>query len=322
MKKKILYGFIFISLLLTTGCGSTPKLQDGEEIVATINGKNITAEELYQEMKKQSGAGALVNLVDSFIANKEIPTDNDVKEYADSQLEQVKLQYQQSGDDFTSALLGAGYKNEDALKDVIIIDYKQNKMVENYVKDSLTDEEIEKYYNEDIFGALTVKHILIKPDVTDDMTSEEKTTAEEEALEKAKDLITQLDNGADFDELAKEHSDDEGTKDDGGLFSGFTKDDVVPEFWDASYKLENNQYTKSPVKSTYGYHVIMKISTEDKPALEDVESTIKDKLFAQEQQNDQDLNMRIWAKIRENYKLDIADSEIKTGYENSLNQIK
>ena len=58
----------------------------------------------------------------------------------------------------------------------------------------ITDEEIQTYYDENIYGEITVRHILIKPDVDDDMTDEEIEEAETAALEKAKELITQIQN--------------------------------------------------------------------------------------------------------------------------------
>jgi foldase protein PrsA len=307
---------------MTTGCTKIPKLQNGEELVAKIDGKEISAEELYKEMKKQSGTSVLVNLIDSFIANKEIPTDDDIKQYAESQVEQLKLQYTQAGEDFEAALINAGYKNEEAFKDVIILDYKQNKIVDKYIKEGLTDKEIEKYYNEEIFGALTVKHILISPETTDSMSTEEKKEAEEKALEKAKNLIKELQDGAKFDDLAKEHSDDDGTKDEGGLFSSFTKSGVVPEFWDASYALANDEFTLEPVKSTYGYHIILKVSAKDRPTLEESKDTVMDALVNKKRQDDTNINMKIWTEIRKKYNFDIVDTDIKENYENNVKQLE
>ena len=116
MKKKILLIFLCLGLLITTGCGKIPKLQNGEELVAKVNGHEISAEELYKEMKKHSGVVVLVNLIDDFIADKEIPTDDDIKQYAESRLEQIKLQYQQMGEDFLNHFKSSGIKNEEEFK--------------------------------------------------------------------------------------------------------------------------------------------------------------------------------------------------------------
>ena len=58
---------------------------------------------------------------------------------------------------------------------------------------------------------------------------DDEEVKEKEAKKKAEDLIKQLEEGANFEELAKEHSDDTGTKDDGGLIDYFNKDSNMDE---------------------------------------------------------------------------------------------
>ncbi|MBS7020797.1 MAG: peptidylprolyl isomerase, partial [Firmicutes bacterium] len=178
----------------------------------------------------------------------------------------------------------------------------------------LTEDEINNYYNDNIFGDMTVRHILIKPDVASDASDEDKKKAEEKALKEAKELIKKLDNGEKFEDLAKKESDDEGTKEDGGLLKDFSKDSVVSEFWDASYKLKDNEYTKEPVKSEYGYHIILRVSQKKKPALKEVKDTIEDTLVSEKISNDSNIEKETWKKIRKKYNLEIEDSEIKSGY--------
>jgi peptidyl-prolyl cis-trans isomerase C len=64
-----------------------------------------------------------------------------------------------------------------------------------------------------------------------------------------------LDKGADFAELAKKHSTDPGGKS-GGDLGYFGRDDMVKEFTDAAFALPAGQYTKAPVKTEFGWHVI------------------------------------------------------------------
>ena len=71
----------------------------------------------------------------------------------------------------------------------------------------------------------------------------------------AKELIKQLDEGGDFGELAQAHSKDN-TAQNGGDLGRFAKTDVVAEFGEAAFALEAGGYTKAPVKSEFGYHVI------------------------------------------------------------------
>lgn len=71
----------------------------------------------------------------------------------------------------------------------------------------------------------------------------------------AKDVIAQLDKGAKFEVLAKAKSSDSSAKD-GGDLGFFTKGDMVPEFADVAFKLKPGEYSKVPVKTQFGYHVI------------------------------------------------------------------
>lgn len=316
MKKKILIMGL-CAVIFMTGCGQKAKLKNGKEVVAELEGKTITAEDLYDELRSQGGTTVLINMIDEFIANKEIETDSSAKEYANNQLESLKAQYEQAGQDFKAALTNAGYASESKFKDVLILDYKKNKVVENYLNDNLTDEEIQKYYDEEVFGELTVKHILIKPETTDDMTDDEKTEAENKAKEKAEKVIEELNNGAKFNDLVKKYSDDEGSKDNNGLIENFTKDSVVSDFWDASIKLKDKKYTKEPVKSDYGYHIIYRVRQNEKPKLKDVKDDIKEKLVEEMLNADTELSTKTWVKIRKKYKLSIKDSDIKKSYEDS-----
>jgi peptidyl-prolyl cis-trans isomerase C len=73
--------------------------------------------------------------------------------------------------------------------------------------------------------------------------------------EEAKSVIAQLDKGADFTALAKKYSTDPSAED-GGDLGYFGHGDMVPEFADAAFALPVGQYTKTPVKTEFGWHVI------------------------------------------------------------------
>lgn len=64
---------LLIATLIFVLCTKkVPKTKDGDEIVASLNGKNITAQELYESLKETYGANELVNLIDEYIAEKEV----------------------------------------------------------------------------------------------------------------------------------------------------------------------------------------------------------------------------------------------------------
>lgn len=137
--------------------------------------------------------------------------------------------------------------------------------IEKEVEARVTDEKIKEVYNDYLANfkpekEVKAKHILV----------------EDEAL--AKDIIAQLDGKkASFDDLAKKYSKDQPD------LGYFTADVMVPEFSDAAMKMEPNTYSKEPVKTEFGYHVILVEDVrETKPqSFEALENQIKISLSQQ-----------------------------------------
>ena len=316
MKKKFLG--IMCAFVLVTGCSKAPKISNGEEVIASIDGKDFTANELYESMKDQYGTSILINMIDSHIASLEIGDSEDADVYADSMISQYKLQYEQYGMSFEDALASAGYSSEEAFKDVLVSDYKMSEVTKKYLKEEVTDKEIQKYYDENISEELNVKHILITPDVDDDATDEEKSEAETVAYNKALDLINKLNDGEDFGQLAKDNSDDTASASNGGVINNVTKEGYVTEFYNAAYALEEGQYTTTPVKSEYGYHIIYLVSKNEKDSLENLRDTILDSIVDKKLENDSNLEMTTWDKIRSKYNMSITDTKLKNTYESTI----
>jgi len=99
---------------------------------------------------------------------------------------------------------------------------------------------------------------------------------------KAKDVIAQLDKGAKFDELAKKVGDpkDPSTQQ-GGDLGFFKKGDMLAEFSAVAFTLKPNEYTKTPVHTRYGWHVIqvLETRTSSPPTYDQVHDDIKQKLL-------------------------------------------
>ncbi|HET7680247.1 MAG TPA: peptidylprolyl isomerase [Xanthobacteraceae bacterium] len=99
----------------------------------------------------------------------------------------------------------------------------------------------------------------IYDDATKQMKPEEEVHARHilvETEEEAKAVQEELRKGADFAETAKSKSKDPGAAAEGGDLGFFSKDQMVPEFADAAFKLEKGQLSE-PVKSPFGWHVIL-----------------------------------------------------------------
>ncbi|HKX06905.1 MAG TPA: peptidylprolyl isomerase [Stellaceae bacterium] len=121
-----------------------------------------------------------------------------------------------------------------------------------YITASITDDKIKVRYDQFVKeqkpqDQVNAKHILVKTE------------------DEAKAVIEDLKKGGDFAAIAKDKSNDPGTKATGGDLGWFTKDEMVPEFADAAFKLQKGQYTETPVKTQFGYHVILLVDRRTAP---------------------------------------------------------
>lgn len=196
---------------------------DSSEVMATVNGTPITLNnfEAYSQQRQQrrpGDSGGNPQTVLDEIINLELALQDGIKQGIDKQPE-ILAQIEQQR---RAVIAGAVIKKQLTDKPI-------------------TDEELKKIYDEKTAGAgkeYKARHILV----------------EDEA--KAKDIIAKLDLGADFAELAKEHSTGPSGKN-GGDLGWFSAQQMVKPFSDAAAALEKGQYSKEPVKTQFGWHVIL-----------------------------------------------------------------
>lgn len=293
------------------------KTKNGDDIVVSVNGKTITANELYQELKSQNGRNTAINMIDDYILNKEHKTTDDMKKQAKATIENYKNTY---GDNYKSFLEYNGISGDKELKELLIKNSKLTLVTEYYIKDNLTDKEKKEYYENNIYGDISAKHILISFDYDDNATDEEKEQKENEAKAKAEEIIEKIKNGEDFSALAKEYSTDKGSKENGGDLGYFNTGDMVKEFEEAAYALAVNEYTTKPVKTTYGYHIIMKTGQKEKPSYNKSKDTIVEKLIEQKKSEDNTISVKAMIALREKYKIKIKDKTIKSDYNSYIKE--
>ena len=214
-----------------------------------------------------------------------------------------------------------GVQDEDELKDKLSLEYKRNKAVEEYIENHLKDDEIKKYYDENITGEIKASHILISIDAKENATDEEKEAAEKKAEKTAKNIIKKLNKGEDFSKLAKKYSTDQATSSNGGDLGYFQPSDMTTAFADAVKELKIKEYTKEPVKTEYGYHIILKTGEKDKPKLKSVKTDIKEKIRTEKMQNDSTLYYTTLDEIRNESKITWNDSTLKKAYKEYMNKL-
>ena len=325
MKKIIKIMGCMVLVFALTGCKNKTSPSNGNENVVSLTKSEykITVDDLYQTLKTKYAANYIIQEIDREILNTEYKTDSEAKDYVENQYKIYKMMYNNSDNDLLEAIQGAGYTSLDEFKDALLISYKRNLATKDYEKTFVKEDEIKKYYDENVYGDITISHILIKVDINDNMTDTEKTEAQKKIDDKIKEIYEKLDAGEKFADVAKEYSEDTATKKDGGKIGTFSKQEMIDkfneEFEEAATKLAVGSYTKKTVKSSYGYHIIYKDEQKDKPKLEDVKDTIVDKLASDLLDKDSKAQYKAMIKLREDYGLEFGDDELSRQYDNAKN---
>ncbi|WP_425417001.1 peptidylprolyl isomerase [Oricola indica] len=164
------------------------------------------------------------------------------------------------------------------------------------VLDKITDEDVRARYDKEIAATspeneVRARHILLASE------------------EEAKAVIAELDNGADFDTLAKEKSTGPSGPN-GGDLGYFARGSMVPEFEEAAFALEVGKYTEEPVQTQFGWHVI---KVEDKraaqpPAFAQVEGQIRSVLVRERY-------FELLTELRGQADVEITDPALKAAYD-------
>ncbi len=323
MNKKIAIGLVSILTVsaLTTGCGKTAKLNTTNKDAVSLTSGKITATDFYNELKLEN-IETLVNMIDHKILDKKYKTTDEETSSIDNQIEQIKSYYKDNESGYLSAIKSYfNVDSEDELRKVLSLEYKRGQAVNDYIEDHLKDDEIKNYYDNNTYGDIKASHILISVKTTDKMSDDEKEKAKQKALKKAKSIIKKLDNGEKFKDLAKKYSDDDTNKDKGGNLGYFNKDDMDSNFWNAALKLKKNEYSKEPVETSYGYHIILKTGEKEKASLDDSKSSIKETLAKNKLSNDKALYYQTLMDIRKDKKITFGDSELEKAYNDYMDNL-
>ena len=291
-------------------------LKDGTQPIATLKGKTITADDLYTDMKKYYSVNVFLNKVDDKKKKKKYPTNdemtNEIKSTAENYYTAYEKNYNMTKEAFLSQY---GFSSEQDFLDNLMLDYRKNKYYEDYAISLVTDNEIEKYYDKEVFGDVDSKHILVSIKGDDD----EDGLSDEEAKKLAKEIIAELDKGTSWDDVVKKYKDQIITEDLGyNAFNASLESAYLKECKD----LKVNTYSKSPVLTSYGYHIVYKKAQKDKPKLKDVKDDIIDILAKEKKDSDSNLYYKALINMRTEAELEFTDTKLKDEYQKYTNQYK
>jgi foldase protein PrsA len=228
--------------------------------------KNIDAEKLKTYIIQSAEQIAERKLLQNAAEKAEIS-------YAPEELENaLSYQYSRAGgeDKFLQMLeengINFAFVKESIMRDLLIQKYMDDLFA---AKIQVSEGDIQKAYEGD--KTASVRHILL-------MTGDKNETEKEEVHRKMEELLTRARSGEDFAELAKEFSEDTGSKNNGGLYEDFGRGEMVKPFEDAAFSVPVGEISDI-IETTYGYHILKVIERkkETRP-LDDVRSEIEDRL--------------------------------------------
>ena len=289
-------------------------LKDGTQPVAEIDGYTVTADDLYEDMKELYSISSLLDKIDNKILEKKYPETDDmndeIKETAENYYNSYKQYYQADKETFLS---NNGFGSEKAFLEYLKLQYRRNTYAKDYIKTLISDKDVEKYYNDNVYGDINTKHILVKVDSS--ASDEDKKKAED----LAKEIISKLNNGKSFDDVKEEYK-DQITYEELGYKS--YNANLESAYMEAMQKLDDNSYSKEPVKTSYGYHVIYRIDQKEKPSLDDVKEEIIDSLVSEKQSSDKNISYIALDKMREEAGLKFSDTVLEKKYNTYMSQYK
>lgn len=298
----------FVATLLYTGFG-VPKGQGGPpSVVAKVNGKKITREEFNNMMmrlvQQQEQSGAKVgaeqrlqgenNVLDSLIEynlvvqaakRQKIKVS---KDEVNKQFNEISKQFPDKKS-FREQLSRMGL-SERKLRALIEEEKLYTKFGEQVKKVKVTPKDIA-----DAYVQVHARHILIQSEKGKEKAAEKK----------AKEVLAKIKAGGDFAALAKQYSDDPGSKENGGDLGFFGQGQMVPAFEKAAFALKKNQVSEL-VKSDYGYHIIQVLDRKEATG-KDFEKQKKDLEKQVKEKKGQEAYKQMLDDLKAKGKIEIAD---------------
>ena len=294
-------------------------LKDGTQPVVKVNKKTYTANDLYEDMKSYYSVSLLLDKIDNDLLTKMYPEDDtmtsEVKSNAEYYFNTYKQYYNYTQEQF---LEKNGFSSYDAFLDYLRLDYRRNKYLEDYIKKNLTEDEIKKYYDENVFGDINTQHILVEVK-SDSDKDDSKKLSDEDAKKLAEEIITKLNDGTSWEQIQKDYKDK------------VTYEDLSYQSWDASLeesfmtalkKMDNNSYSEEPVKTSYGYHVIHRLDQKKKPTLKKSRDKIISNLVSDKKSADSNLLYKSLISLRKEKNINFSDTVMKAKYESYCKQYK
>lgn len=301
-KKTILVFIIGFSIGITLTILLRPdaisQLKNGEEKVVSIDNYTITADTLYESLKNMGSVYIIINEIDAKILDNLYETTDEMIEEVTSEANYyLNTASNYYGYSVTAFLSSNGFTSFEDFKNNLILEYKRNLYLTDYLKKEITEEEIKNFYN-DLTGAMSGKYILI-----DD-------------LDTTKKILADLKSGKTYSEIINAYNDKINIK---ALKNIEFDSNIEDEIYEELKNLEVNSYSNNYFNLNDKYVVVFKDSEKEKASLEDLNERIKIYLAEEKiNQDDGTIANEILNDLREKYNLHFFDTSIEKEYLNYL----
>ncbi|WP_242142242.1 MULTISPECIES: peptidylprolyl isomerase PrsA [unclassified Bacillus cereus group] len=281
-RKTLLIATLAIGTFTLSACGA----QGGSDAIATSKVSTITKGDFEKQLKNRYGKDVLYEMMAQDIMIKKYKVSN---EAVNKEFKKAKEQF---GDQFKTVLESNRLKDEDDFKNQI----RFKLAMEQAIKESITEKDVKANYKPEI----KTSHILVNNEA------------------KANEIKKKLDEGASFEELAKQESEDPGSKEKGGDLGYFGPGKMAPEFEEAAYKLKIGEISK-PIKSSHGYHIIKLTDKKELKPYDEVKDSIR-KNLEKERIADQATSQKILLNEFKKADINVKDSDLKDTFSSLVEQ--
>lgn len=301
-KKTILVFIIGFSIGITLTILLRPdaisQLKNGEEKVVSIDNYTITADTLYESLKNMGSVYIIINEIDAKILDNLYETTDEMIEEVTSEANYyLNTASNYYGYSVTAFLSSNGFTSFEDFKNNLILEYKRNLYLTDYLKKEITEEEIKNFYN-DLTGAMSGKYILI-----DD-------------LDTTKKILADLKSGKTYSEIINAYNDKINIK---ALKNIEFDSNIEDEIYEELKNLEVNSYSNNYFNLNDKYVIVFKDDEIEKASLEDLNERIKIYLAEEKiNQDDGTIANEILNDLREKYNLHFFDTSIEKEYLNYL----
>lgn len=279
------------------------KLSNGEEVVVSLKGKDITADDLYNKLKENYSLNSIVDMIDQYILSDKYDLEEEANKYAEEQsksiFEQYSTYYGYSKDDFLSS---QGFKNENDFKEYLKVSFLYETYIQEYVGDKISDSEINDFYKDNVIGE---RKIVIL-----------SSTSEKNSLDSSR---AALKKNTSISDLKKKY-DDLTINEETVTYEDYLNYDEA--IWKKIKSLNEKSYSEVIKDTSLGNVVVYVSSVSDKPDLDDIKDNIIKLVIEEKLNKDKNLYIDALVDLRESYDIDFKDTVVKKSYEDYIKESK